>query len=153
MAFEIEHKYLVINDSYKNFEKESFHICQGYLSRVPERTVRVRTVNDKGFLTIKGITTHAKRHEYEYEIPFADAQELLKLCIPPIIEKIRHIVPFDNHIWEVDEFKGDLNHVVVAEIELSSVDEKYKLPPFVGSDITGDSRYYNSNIHTQTDLQ
>lgn len=149
MAFEIEHKYLVIDNSYKSLEKESHYIRQGYLSRIPERIVRIRTIDEKGFITIKGLTRGDIRHEFEYEIPFEDAMEMLKLCIPPIIEKIRHIVPYKGHTWEVDEFKGDLSNVVIAEIELKSSNEKYELPPFVGVNITGDIRYYNSNIHNK----
>lgn len=147
MAFEIEHKYLVDNDSYLKLQTEVYHITQGYLSRNPERTVRIRTVDSKGFITIKGITNGDKRHEFEYEIPFVDANEMLKLCVPPVIEKYRHIVPYEGKVWEVDEFKGDLNSVVIAEIELKSSDELYALPPFVGKNITGDVRYYNSQLH------
>lgn len=147
MGFEIEHKYLVKDDSYLTMETASYHIRQGYLSRDPKRTVRVRTKNERAFITVKGITRGDARHEFEYEIPLHDAEEMLSICIPPVIEKVRHIVPFAGNIWEVDEFKGDLNHVVIAEVELSSRGEKYSLPPFVGADITGDARYYNSNIH------
>lgn len=147
MGFEIEHKYLVIDDSYKSMETESHVIKQGYLSRIPERTVRIRTIDDKGYITVKGITKGDSRHEFEYSIPFKDAKELLKLCIPPIIEKVRHLVEFEGHVWEVDEFKGNLNHVVIAEVELSSSNEKYSIPPFIGANITGDPSYYNSNIH------
>lgn len=147
MAFEIEHKYLVKDDSYKALQISEKHIRQGYLSRSPERTVRVRTVDDKGFLTVKGITIGDKRHEFEYEIPYSDACEMLTLCIPPIIEKIRHLVPYQGYVWEVDEFKGELNSVVIAEIELNSSEEHYEIPSFIGADITGDVRYYNSQIH------
>lgn len=147
MGFEIEHKYLVINDSYRKMQTSEFLISQGYLSRDPERTVRIRIYNEKGYITVKGITTGDIRHEFEYEIPAVDARQMLKLCIPPIIEKIRHIVPFEGHIWEVDEFKGNLNHLTVAEIELSESKEKYKFPPFIGDNITGNPNYYNSNIH------
>lgn len=149
MAFEIEHKYLVVNDSYRSMETGSYHIFQGYLSRDPERIVRVRIRDDKAYITVKGLTKGNIRHEFEYEIPIEDAKEMMTLCIPPVIEKIRHIVVFDNHIWEVDEFKGALNHVIIAEIELNSCDEKYELPPFVGADITGNPDYYNSNIHNK----
>lgn len=147
MAFEIEHKYLVKNDEYLKLQTEVHHIKQGYLSRNPERTVRIRIRDDKGYITVKGITKGDIRHEFEYEIPISDAEEMLTLCVPPVIEKYRHIVPYKGHIWEVDEFKGNLNHVVLAEIELESRDEKYEIPPFIGQNITGDVRYYNSNLH------
>ena len=147
MAFEIEHKYLVINDSYLQMQTAVREIKQGYLSRNPERTVRVRIVDDKGYITVKGLTNVDIRHEFEYSIPYEDAVMMLEMCVPPIISKKRHLVPYEGHIWEVDEFQGDLSHVVVAEIELKSRDEKYSLPPFVGADITGNPAYYNSQLH------
>lgn len=147
MAFEIEHKYLVDNETYRSMATHKYHIFQGYLSREPARTVRIRTKDDIGYITIKGITKGDIRHEFEYDIPYKDALQLLQMCIPPIIEKVRYIVPFEGHIWEIDEFKGELNHVVIAEIELNESNEKYELPPFVGQNITGDVKYYNSNIH------
>lgn len=153
MAFEIEHKYLVVDDSYKEMQTEVLHIRQGYLSREPERTVRVRTVDDRGYVTIKGITKGAVRHEYEYEVPLDDAKEMLEMCVPPVIEKFRHIVPFKGHEWEVDEFAGELNHVVLAEIELNSPDEKYDIPPFIGVEITGNPDFYNSNIHNHIPMK
>lgn len=146
MALEIEHKYLVINDSFKNYAKETVYIKQGYLSRVPERTVRVRIRNDKGYITIKGKNKGDVRLEFEYEIPLSDASELLKLAEGRVIEKRRYIVKWDNNIWEIDEFSGDREGLTIAEIELSSSDEKYSLPPFVGENVTGDPRYYNSNL-------
>lgn len=146
MAIEREHKYLVINDSYKTDASESHVIRQGYLNRQPSRTVRVRTFDNHGFITVKGKTEGDSRLEFEYEIPFADAIELLRLCEGKIIEKTRYCVPFGNHIWEVDEFHGDLAPLTVAEIELSSNDSGYALPPFAGKEVTGDPRYYNSAL-------
>lgn len=146
MAIEIEHKYLVKNDNYKEISTASFHIMQGYLSREPERTVRVRIKDDKGFLTIKGKNKGASRAEFEYEIPLEDALSMLDMCLPPILEKVRYIVPFDGHIWEVDEFFGDRSGLVTAEIELKSDYEDYRHPDFIGENVTGDSRYYNSNL-------
>lgn len=146
MAIEIEHKYLVKNDNYKEISTASFHIMQGYLSREPERTVRVRIKDDKGFLTIKGKNKGASRAEFEYEIPLEDALSMLDMCLPPILEKVRYIVPFDGHIWEVDEFFGDRSGLVTAEIELKSDDEDYGHPDFIGENVTGDSRFYNSNL-------
>lgn len=147
MAFEIEHKYLVKNDRYLMLQTSVHHIRQGYLSRNPERTVRIRTVDDRGYITVKGITKGDIRHEFEYQIPLKDAEEMMTLCVPPVIEKYRHIVPYKGHIWEVDEFGGELKGVVIAEIELSECNEKYDIPPFIGQDITGDKRFYNSNLH------
>lgn len=147
MAFEIEHKYLVKNDEYLAMQTSEHHLRQGYLSRNPERTVRVRTKDDRAYITVKGITKGDIRHEFEYEIPLKDAEEMFSLCVPPVIEKIRHIVPYKGHIWEVDEFVGDLKGVVLAEIELSKSGEQYEIPPFIGQNITGDIRYYNSNLH------
>lgn len=146
MAIEIEHKYLVKNDNYKEISTASFHIMQGYLSREPERTVRVRIKDDKGFLTIKGKNKGASRAEFEYEIPLEDALSMLDMCLPPILEKVRYIVPFDGHIWEVDEFLGGRSGLVTAEIELKSDDEDYGHPDFIGENVTGDSRFYNSNL-------
>ncbi|MDE5793957.1 MAG: CYTH domain-containing protein [Muribaculaceae bacterium] len=146
MAFEIEHKYLVKNDSYRSFTTESIQIYQGYLCRQPERTIRIRIKEDKGYITIKGKNTGAVRLEFEYEIPIEDAKKMMTMCIPPILEKIRHIVPFEGHIWEVDEFLGNKLGLVTAEIELTSEDEEYAVPEFVGEDVTGNPAYYNSNL-------
>lgn len=147
MAVEIEYKYLVKESSYRTMATEIRVIRQGYLSRDPERTVRVRTLNEKGYITVKGITTGCTRLEFEYEIPYADAVSMLGMCERPLLEKHRYIVPFEGKIWEVDEFDGDLSPLVVAEIELKSADEKFNLPGFVGDDVTGNPLYYNSNLH------
>lgn len=146
MATEIEHKYLVKNDTFKEMETKSFHIFQGYICREPERTVRVRVRDNMGFLTIKGKNIGASRLEFEYEVPLEDAKEMLTLCVPPILEKIRHIVPFEGHTWEVDEFLGHKSGLITAEIEITSESERYSVPPFIGADITGNPSYYNSNL-------
>lgn len=143
---EIEHKYLVINDSYKNMAKSHREIRQGYLNRKPERTVRVRTVGQSGYLTVKGKNSGDTRLEFEYEIPLEDALKMLELCEPGIIVKTRYIVDFGGMTWEVDEYHGDREGLVVAEIELPYSGYKYELPSFVGENVTGDSRYYNSNL-------
>lgn len=145
MNKEIEHKHLVISHLYKNMAIRVEKISQGYLSRIPERVVRVRIKDDKGFLTIKGKNHGDTREEYEYEIPLKDALYLLKLCEEPIIEKTRYIVPFEGFTWEVDDFSSP-KKMVIAEIELRDSLEKYKLPPFIGEDVTGDPQYYNSNL-------
>lgn len=147
MAFEIEHKFLVINDSYKQMSIGKVDICQGYLNRNPDRTVRVRTMGDKGFLTVKSRNHGAKRLEFEYEIPVEDAREILKLAEPGLVEKTRYMIPFDGLLWEVDEFHGSLNGVTVAEVELPEVSVAYEKPPFIGEDITGNPQYYNSNLY------
>lgn len=144
MAFEIEHKYLVANDSYKDMATGKVEIIQGYLNRNPDRTVRVRKMGDKGFLTVKSRNNGAKRLEFEYEIPGHDAEEILKLAEPGIVEKTRYLVPFDGLMWEVDEFHGSLKGVVLAEVEIPEDNIDYSKPSFIGEDITGDTRYYNS---------
>lgn len=146
MGLEIEHKYLVDDTSYRLAASEHHHIVQGYLSREHGRTVRVRTCDDKGYITIKGRSHGASRPEYEYEIPLEDAQQLLLLCPPPVIDKTRHIVWHEGNRWEVDEFHGDLAPLVTAELELPSEDYQYALPPFVGANVTGDPRYHNSRL-------
>ncbi len=146
MEFEIEHKYLVRNDRYKNLATESFHIIQGYLSREPQRTVRIRIKNESGFITVKGKNEGARRLEFEYGIPKKDALEMLNLCLPPILEKIRYHVDYEGHLWEVDEFLGDKMGLVTAEIELSDENETYNLPDFIGEEVTGNPKYYNSNL-------
>lgn len=120
---------------------------QGYLSIDKERTVRVRIADAEGTLTIKGITVGATRAEYEYEIPRREAEEMLSdLCLQPIIEKTRHRVRFGGRTWEVDEFTGDNEGLVIAEVELDSEDEGVDLPDWVGDEVTGDPRFYNANL-------
>lgn len=144
MSLEIERKYLVVSDSYRALAEKSSHIRQGYLSRDKERTVRVRIVDDKAFLTIKGKNIGDTRVEFEYSIPMEDASELMRLCIGRVINKTRYFVPYGGKTWEVDEFVGDLSPLVLAEVELSNSSESFELPPFVGKDVTYDARYYNS---------
>lgn len=146
MATEIEHKYLVINDSYKAEECAVSEITQGFLSRNPERTVRVRIRDNKAFITIKGKGNGMAHPEYEYSIPLEDAKEMLSLCEPPVIIKTRYIVMHEGNRWEVDEFHGDLQGLVIAELEVPSEGYRFPLPPFVGTEVTGDSRYYNSQL-------
>lgn len=146
MAKEIERKYLVVDDSYKSMSTESHHIIQGYLSLKKEATVRLRIADDVAYITIKGINKGAIRNEWEYPIPIEDARELLQLASGTIIEKIRHIVHYGEHKWEVDEFGGNNVGLVVAEIELRAEDEQFPLPPFIGQEVTGDPNYYNSAL-------
>lgn len=148
MPQEIERKFLVKGD-YKLFAIKSFRIVQGYLSSVPERTVRVRIKDDEGYLTIKGAVDEsgASRYEWEMEIPMEEAEELLKLCEPGVIDKIRHIVPASGDLFfEVDEFHGDNEGLVVAEIELPDENFSFEKPLWIGKEVTGDKRYYNSML-------
>lgn len=146
MAKEIERKFLINGDSWRRLAKGTAY-RQGYLSTVKERTVRVRTIDDKGYLTIKGITTGATRVEYEYEIPAGDANEMLDdLCEQPIIEKTRYKIPFAGLTWEVDEFGGVNEGLIVAEVELESEGQTFEKPDWVGEEIANDPRYFNSNL-------
>jgi adenylate cyclase len=148
MAQEIERKFLVKGD-FKPFVTKSTRIVQGYLSSVPERTVRVRIKGDKGFLTIKGIgnKSGASRFEWEKEISVDDAKNLLELCEPGIIDKTRYIVPANDGLkFEVDEFYGENEGLTVAEIELPSEDYAFDKPEWLGEEVTGDARYYNSML-------
>ncbi len=146
MAIEIERKFLVVGDAYREAAVRILHIEQGYLSRDPERTVRVRVRDDKGFLTVKGVTDGVTREEYEYEVPVDDARRMLRLALPGVIDKTRYIVDYAGHRWEIDEFHGDRAPLVVAEIELESEDAEFNLPPYIGEEVTGNPRYYNSNM-------
>ena len=146
MATEIEYKFLVTGDSYKWESSMRREIIQGFLSRDPERTVRVRMCDDKAFITIKGKGKGAAHPEFEYEVPLEDAQQMLTLCEPPVIIKTRYIVMHKGNRWEVDEFHGDLQGLVIAELEVPSEDYRFELPPFVGREVTGDPRYYNAQL-------
>lgn len=149
MAQEIERKFLVVGD-YKSDVYASVSITQGYLSRVSERVVRIRIKGYKGFITIKGTTndTGLSRFEWEKEIPLADAQALLKLAEPGVIDKTRHLIKNTDgrHIWEVDEFHGDNEGLIMAEIELESENDLFDKPQWLGKEVTGDKRYYNSYL-------
>ena len=146
MAKEIEHKFLLVGDAWRELAKGT-HYRQGYLNSTKERTVRVRTIDVKGFLTVKGITVGATRAEYEYEIPHADCTAMLDdLAEKPIIEKKRYKISFGGFIWEVDEFFGVNEGLVVAEIELENEDQTFEKPRWVGEEVTGDPRYFNSNL-------
>ena len=147
MAQEIERKFLVKGD-FQPFVIKSTRIIQGYLSSIPERTVRARLKGDKGFLTIKGIGSEsgASRFEWETEISKEDAENLLKICEPGVIDKTRHIVEVGNHSYEVDEFYGENDGLTVAEIELNSENEKFEKPDWLGKEVTGDVKYYNSML-------
>ena len=157
---EIERKYLVTSDCYKELAVARYHIRQGYISREKTGTVRVRITDDKAYLTIKGkpAAGHFARYEWEKEIDMQEAEELMKLCQGTVIDKTRWIVPaetvdnlqftVDNLqlIWEVDEFHGKHEGLVVAEIELESEEQSFEQPAFIGDEVTHDPRYYNANM-------
>lgn len=144
MAIEIERKFLLTNDNWREQISQSTRIAQGYLATDP--TVRVRVKGNAGFLTIKGKSTDGiSRAEFEYPIPAADALELLKLC-PNVLDKTRHLVEYAGFVWEIDEFHGENAGLIVAEIELPAVDTAFEKPDWVGTEVTGDVRYYNSML-------
>ncbi len=147
MANEIERKFLVKGD-FTPFVSKETRIVQGYLSSVPERTVRVRIKGDKGFLTVKGIgnDSGASRYEWEKEIPLSETEELLKLCEPGVIDKVRFLVKAGPHTFEVDQFHGENEGLTVAEIELASESESFERPVWLGEEVTGDKKYYNSML-------
>lgn len=147
---EIERKYLVTSDSYKQMAVARYHICQGYISREKTGTVRIRITDDKAYLTIKGkpAAGHFARYEWEKEIDVQEAKELMQLCQGSIIDKTRWIIPAkeDGLKWEVDEFHGKHAGLTLAEIELTSEEQEVEKPDFVGEDVTSDPRYYNANM-------
>lgn len=147
MGREIEHKFLVRGD-FKSGAVGSQHIMQGYLSSVPERTVRVRIKDTKGYITVKGAgdSSGASRFEWEKEIPVGDAEELLGICEQGVIDKTRYLVPCGEHTYEVDEFHGDNDGLVVAEVELASEGETFSRPQWLGEEVTGQAQYYNSML-------
>ena len=148
MGIEIERKYTV-NEHVQEFIKtlsDGEEICQGYLNAAPERTVRVRIKGRKAYLTIKGKNEGISRLEFEYEIPLEDARQLLLICEPYCIEKIRYTFSLDNLIWELDVFKGRLEGLIIAEIELNDENEVIKLPDWIEKEVSHDPRYYNSNL-------
>ncbi|MCR5821089.1 MAG: CYTH domain-containing protein [Bacteroidaceae bacterium] len=149
MAQEIERKFVVKDDTYKAAATSHSRIRQAYIASGNGRTVRVRTRGEKAYITIKGPSADGglSRYEFETEIPYSDALDLLKIAEPGIIEKERWLVPMpDGHIFEVDEFFGENEGLVMAEVELKSADEAVVLPPFVEHEVTGDRRYYNSHL-------
>lgn len=145
---EIERKFLVRGDGYRRQAVSQSRVVQGYICSARGRTVRVRIRDGRGYLTIKGASnvSGTTRYEWERELPLAEAEELMKLCEPGIIDKVRYLVPCGNHTFEVDEFHGDNEGLVVAEVELASEDEPFEKPDFVGREVTGDVRYYNSQL-------
>jgi CYTH domain-containing protein len=147
MSIETEHKYLINKELWaKVVPDKSLKIVQAYLHSDPEKTIRIRTKGVQGYITIKGKTTNASRPEYEYEIPIKDALEMIGDFAGMIIEKTRHYVKYKNKTWEVDVFEGLNSGLIMAEIELSSEDETYSLPPWITENVTADARYYNASL-------
>ena len=146
MGTEIERKFLLKNDTWRSLAG-GIRYRQGYLNSTKECTIRVRTTDGSGYLTIKGLNKGAMRIEYEYDIPESDATAMLDdFCGKPIIEKNRHKIDFAGLVWEVDEFFGENTGLILAEVELESEDQAFEKPLWVGEEVTGDSRYYNANL-------
>jgi adenylate cyclase len=145
MGQEIERKFLVRGDAWKALG-QGIAMRQGYLSTDPERVVRVRIEGGAATLTIKGRSVGATRGEWEYPIPLDDAQQLLGLCLRPLVEKTRHRILVQGMCWEVDQFAGENAGLVIAEIELSAEDQQFDKPDWIGDEVTHDARYYNSNL-------
>ncbi len=147
MALEIERKFLVDAEKIAALNLTGgAKISQGYLSTEPARTVRVRTKNNRGFLSVKTANVGIVRNEFEYEIPHADAVELLKIAAPFVLSKTRCKVEHAGHIWEVDFFEGRHEGLILAEVELESAEEKVELPDWILAEVSGDPRYYNSHL-------
>ncbi len=144
MGKEIERKFLVKEGAWRNVKGTRY--LQGYLNSAKERNVRVRTMEDKAYLTIKGIAIGASRMEFEYEIPLQDADELLEICEKPLIEKTRYKIQEGGFVWEVDVFFRENQGLIVAEVELESEDQEFPKPDWVREEVTGDPRYFNSNL-------
>ena len=145
---EIERKFLVRSDAFKTAATTKHHIAQGYLSSHPERTVRIRIMGEVGFLTVKGKSneTGTTRLEWETELSLMDAKPLLAICEEGVIDKIRYEIPAGKHIFEVDEFFGENEGLIIAEIELSAEDEAFEKPDWLGEEVTSDERFYNAYL-------
>lgn len=146
MAQEIERKFLVKGDAWRDLAKGRYY-CQGYIPTRGKQTVRVRIVGEQGYLTLKGPVIGISRSEFEYEIPLTDAQAILdELCQRPLIEKHRYRIPMGAVVWEVDAFLGENQGLILAEVELADVAQMVELPDWIGEEVTGEPRYYNSNL-------
>lgn len=146
MATEIERKYLVLDETWRS-RAVGMVFRQGYLSTVKERTVRVRVVGDLGYLTVKGLTVGSVRTEFEYKVPIADAEQMLdELCEQPLIEKTRYVIEENGLTWEIDEFAGANEGLIVAEVELGDESQQVDPPDWVGEEVTNDARYFNANL-------
>ncbi len=147
MPLEIEHKFLLKNDAWRDAIDHSVYYKQGYLSSTEQNSIRVRISDSNAWLNIKSATIGNHRLEYEYEIPLSEADEILdQLCHKPLIEKTRHFVKYADHLWEIDEFSGDNEGLIVAEVELGKLNEQFAIPNWVGQEVTEDIRYYNNQL-------
>ncbi len=147
MAIEIEHKFLLANDDWRNDVYKSVDYKQGYLSSQQTSSIRIRIAGEQSWLNIKSATIANRRLEFEYEIPLSDAEVIIEsLCAKPLVEKTRHFIKAGTHLWEIDEFKGDNEGLVVAEIELAKSGEAFQKPYWLGQEVTNDLRYYNNNL-------
>ena len=146
MPTEIERKFLLKNDSWKQQVEKSTVLKQGYLNSHAQRTVRIRIAGNLAFLTIKSKSEGISRQEFEYEIPVSEAESLLQICEQPLIEKTRHLVTIQNHTWEIDVFEGENKGLILAEIELNSETEIFEKPDWIGQEVSEDNRYYNSQL-------
>lgn len=146
MAKEIERKFLLKNDDWKTEVDTGLVLKQGYLNTNPDRTVRIRLAGKKGILTVKSKNVGITRNEFEYEIPYLDTLELLKLCEPPLIEKTRYKIIQDNLTWEIDLFFGENAGLAIAEVELSDEEQTINPPSWLGTEVSTDQKYYNSNL-------
>ena len=145
MALEIERKFLVTGD-FKSQAYSSSRITQGYILSAGGKTVRIRIRDDKGYITIKGPSKGFSRYEWEKEIALDEAQQLMELCERPLIDKTRYLIKSGRHVFEVDEFYGDNEGLIMAEVELESEGEEFEKPDFIGKEVTGDKRYYNGHL-------
>lgn len=146
MAQEIERKFLVQQETWRTLADGRYY-CQGYIPTQGKQTVRIRIIGDQGYLTLKGPTAGLSRLEFEYDIPLADAQEMLReLCQTPLVEKYRYRIPLGDVVWEVDDFLGENQGLILAEVELTHAEQTVELPSWIGEEVTGDPRYYNSNL-------
>ncbi len=149
MILEIERKFLVHHDLWNTLSKPNGLVCkQTYIHKDPEKTVRIRTLGTKGFITLKGKQVGISKPEFEYEIPIQDAIEMIDLFGEIVIEKVRYIIPNGNHNWEVDVFSGDNEGLIVAEIELKSDNENFEIPAWIAKEVSDDYRYSNSNLQS-----
>lgn len=146
MALEIERKYLVNGTLFRSMAHTVRHIRQGYLTRRPEGTVRIRLADGNAWITVKGKNQGDTRLEFEYEVPFADGEQMLSFCEGRILDKFRYIIDFEGFTWEVDEFHGDREGLIIAEVELPTSDIQPPLPPFIDREVTGNPAYYNSAL-------
>ena len=147
MGIEVERKFLVSDESWRAGVTSSMRIVQGYIAQTGSATVRVRVKGDRGFLTIKGLSVGVSRSEFEYEVPVADALAMLdELAQGPVIDKVRHLVPVGDHVWEVDVFAGENAPLVMAEVELADSQEAFVRPDWAGVEVSDDQRYFNVNL-------